>query len=638
MLIDKIKTPADVAALPVEKLPFLAHEIREEIIRVCSLNGGHLAASLGSVELAIAVHHAHPDPSTRVVWDTGHQAYAHKLLTGRHAQFDSLRQFGGISGFLKRSESPYDHFGAGHACTAISAALGFSRGAALRGEERQTIAILGDGAATGGMAYEAINNAKAHAGRLLVILNDNEMSISPNVGSISRILTRLTSTRTFLTLEEGAWRALGRVPRFGNKLRILASRAKYGLKHMVLPSNFFEDFGFKYYGPLDGHDIALMVRTLEQLKRIEEPVFLHVLTRKGKGCSFAESNPAKYHGFSPFIPETGAKRSVGEPGPVSFTEAFSQAMLELAEQDERVVAISAAMPDGTGLSEFAIRYPARFFDVGIAEPHAITFAAGLAADGLRPVVAIYSTFLQRGFDQLVHDVALQKLPVILALDRAGLVGEDGPTHHGVLDLGFLGMIPGMTIMAPADENELRRMLATALSIENGPCAIRYPRGAALGLENKAPLEPLALGKSRRLRDGGDIQIWGIGSMVQPALQAAELLSEQGVQAAVVDARFAAPLDLSALDSAAQAGGLIVTAEENGPVGGFGEAVLRHFRERGYRPRVLSLSLPHAFSGQGPRARLLADLELDGRGIAKRILAEMADQSIHAGSHATGRIP
>ncbi len=637
MLLDKIQKPSDVAELSVEQLPQLAHEIRDEVIRVCAQNGGHLAASLGSVDIAVAIHHVFPDEATRITWDTGHQAYAHKLLTGRMGSFDTLRSKDGISGFLKRDESPYDHFGAGHACTAVSAALGFSRGAVLRGEERQTIAILGDGAATGGMVYEAINNTRAHAGRLLVVLNDNEMSISPNVGSISRILTRLTSTRTFLTLEGGAWKALGLVPRFGQRLRSLASRAKYGLKHMVMPSNFFEDFGFKYYGPIDGHDIALLVRTLKQLRRIKEPVFLHILTRKGKGCSFAESNPAKYHGFSPFVRETGAKKTSTEPSPLSYTEVFGQALVELAEADERVVAITAAMPDGTGLAPFAERFPERFFDVGIAEPHAVTFAAGLAADGLRPVVAIYSTFLQRAFDQVFHDVALQKLPVTFALDRAGLVGEDGPTHHGVLDLGFLGMIPDLQLMAPSDENELRRMLATALANEQGPSALRYPRGAALGLAEKAPLEPLIPGRSRSLRPGRDCSIWALGSMVQPALAAAELLAAHDIDAGVVDARFLSPLDREALLAEAATDRLLVTVEENSPVGGFGEGVLRLLLAAGEMPRLLPLSLPHAFTGQGSRSDLLAELGLDGNGIAEQVRAALVGAKGLADGRALGRL-
>ncbi|MBM4117920.1 1-deoxy-D-xylulose-5-phosphate synthase [bacterium] len=636
MLLDGIHKPHDVAALPVESLPALATEIREEIIRVCAQNGGHLAASLGAVDLAVAVHHVFPGETTRIVWDTGHQAYAHKLLTGRRERFDTLRRAGGLSGFLKRRESPYDHFGAGHACTALSAALGFSQGARLRGEERLTIAILGDGAATGGMVYEAINNARAHAGRLLVILNDNEMSISPNVGSISRILTHLTATRTFLNLEGRAWRALGRVPRFGKRLRALASRTKYGLKHLVLPSNFFEDFGFKYFGPLDGHDIPLLVRTLRQLARIEQPVFLHVLSRKGKGCDFAESNPAKYHGFAPFVRETGVKLPDPEPVAVSYTQAFGEALVELAAADPRIVAITAAMPDGTGLTPFAQRFPERFFDVGIAEPHAVTFAAGLAADGLRPVVAIYSTFLQRAFDQIVHDVALQQLPVVFAIDRAGLVGEDGPTHHGALDLGYLSMIPGLTLMAPSDENELRRMLATAAAHSAGPIALRYPRGAARGLRERAPLEPLPLGRSLRLQQGEELDIWALGSMVAPAEAAVRLLAARGLRAGLVDARFLAPLDTVALDALADPAGLLVTVEENSPVGGFGEAVLRHFRTLGQGPRLLTLSLPHAFCGQGTREELLAAAGLDAAHLAGRIEATLLGNRLLADRRAGGR--
>jgi 1-deoxy-D-xylulose-5-phosphate synthase len=640
MLLDKIDTPEDLAALPMEKLPFLAHEIREEIIRVCALNGGHLAASLGSVDIAIAIHYVFPEAVNRIVWDTGHQAYAHKLLTGRREEFGTLRERGGLSGFLKRSESEYDHFGAGHACTAISAAVGFSRGAALRCEKRHTLAVLGDGAATGGMAYEAINNALAHAGRLLVILNDNEMSISRNVGSISRILTRLTSTKTFLKIEGGAWQAMGSIPRIGHKLRALASRAKYGLKHMIFPSNFFEDFGFKYYGPLDGHDIPLLIQTLRQLRRIGGPVILHVLTKKGKGCSFAESNPAKYHGFAPFERETGVKIGSGEPEPISYTEAFSDALIEAAEADERVLAITAAMPEGTGLDRFANRFPERFFDVGIAEPHAVTFAAGLAADGLKPVVAIYSTFLQRAFDQIVHDVALQKLPVVFAIDRAGLVGQDGPTHHGVLDLGYLRMTPGMVVMAPSDENELRRMIATGIQYEAGPCAIRYPRGTVPALGERAPMEPIPIGESRTLREGSGLQIWAIGSMIQSALDAMKLLEAQGLDPLLVDARFAAPIDEKRLMRESPEATLLVTVEENSPVGGFGESVGGCLRERVDNPPPhLLLSLPADFSHQGSRGELLRDLGLDGVGIAERILVALQGSAILvAGRRASGQSP
>ncbi len=618
MILEKIQSPKDVGVLDPTELPGLASEIREEILKVCAANGGHLAASLGTVEIAVALHHVFPEAETRMIWDTGHQAYAHKLLTGRLSDFHTLRQKDGISGFLKRSESPHDHFGAGHACTALSASVGFSAAARLRGRDSRTIAIMGDGAATGGLVYEAINNAKAHGGRLLVILNDNEMSISPNVGAITRVLTRLTSTRTFLGMESASWKILGRVPRIGGALRNLARRAKHGLKHMILPSNFFEDFGFKYFGPIDGHDIKTMVTTLGQLKRIDEPVVLHVLTNKGRGYVIAEKDPTKYHGFAPFDPLTGEKISSGT-SPLSYTEAFGKALVELAERDKRVVGITAAMAPGTGLAEFSRRFPERYFDVGIAEPHAVTFAAGLAADGLRPVVAIYSTFLQRAFDMLVHDVALQKLPVIFALDRAGLVGEDGPTHHGVLDLGYLRMVPGMVVMAPSDENELRRMMATALDYEKGPIALRYPRGAGLGLEEVCAMDPIPIGRSRCLREGEGTVIWAIGSMVQSALQAAEILNTDGIQVKVVDARFAAPLDEEALRVDARNAAILITVEENSPVGGFGEGVAAFLRENGNdRLRHLALSLPSEFVGQGSRGELLREIGLDGEGIARSV--------------------
>jgi len=635
MLLDHIHSPRDVAALPDEKLPFLSHEIREEIIRVCSLNGGHLAASLGAVDLAVAVHHVFPEAENRIVWDTSHQAYAHKLLTGRRARFDGLRRRHGISGFCRRDESPHDHFGAGHACTALSAALGFSAGAALRGEDRHTVAIMGDGAVTGGLVYEALNNVQSHAGRLLVILNDNEMSISRNVGAISRILTKLTSTNAYLTLEGGAWRALGRIPRIGHKLRVLAGRARYGLKSLVVPSNVFEDLGFTYYGPIDGHDMTLLVQTLRRVRRIRKPVLLHVLTQKGKGCTFAEANPAKYHGFAPFIRETGAKRAASEGAPVSYTQAFGEALVELAEKDGRVVAITAAMPEGTGLQAFAARFPDRFYDVGIAEPHAVTFAAGLAADGLRPVVAVYSTFLQRAFDQVIHDVALQDLPVVFALDRAGLVGEDGPTHHGTLDMSFLRLAPGMVVMAPSDENELRRMLATALAHEGGPIALRYPRGAARGLRETCELEPVPIGRARVVRPGEDIALWALGSLVAAAEDAAERLAAEGVSAAVVDARFAAPLDEAALATAAASARLLVTLEENSLRGGFGEAVAACLRERDLPTPLLTLGLPAEFVPQGSRGELLAELGLDGKGVARRVRSALAGRPTLASGEAGG---
>ncbi|MCP4549121.1 MAG: 1-deoxy-D-xylulose-5-phosphate synthase [bacterium] len=639
MLLDNIQSPKDVAALPVDKLVFLAHEIREEIIRVCSNNGGHLASSLGAVDLTVAMFHVFPEECNRIVWDTGHQAYAHKLLTGRHKQFDTLRTMGGLCGFLNRDESPWDHFGAGHACTSISAALGFSQGAILRQDDaRHTLAILGDGAATGGMTYEAINNACEHGGRMIVILNDNEMSISKNVGAISRVLTRLTATRTFLSIERSTWRALGRVPLIGRRLRNLASRTKFSLKHLVVPKNFFQDFGFRYYGPLDGHDIPLLVQTLIQLKRINLPVFLHILTKKGKGCSFAESNPTKYHGFAPFEPDTGEKRTNGEVPLPSYTDVFGATVCELARADKRILAISAAMPEGTGLQEFSQLYPERFFDVGIAEPHAVTFAAGLAADGFKPIVAIYSTFLQRSFDQIIHDVALQKLPVIFALDRAGLVGADGATHHGVLDLGYLRMAPGMVIMAPSDGEELRRMLATAAGHEQGPVAIRYPRGSVQPFDDQQPPEPLEIGRSVTAREGTGIHIWALGSMVGNAVKAAELLTEQGYDPLVVDARFVAPLDELRLRREAGAATMLITVEENGPIGGFGEAVNQFCREElADAPPLLHLALPGDFVGHGTHSQLLHKVQLDPEGIAGQILTALSKRQTNADGASGARI-
>jgi 1-deoxy-D-xylulose-5-phosphate synthase len=635
MFLEKIKTPRDVGRLDGADLPILASEVRTEIIKVCAANGGHLAASLGAVDISVALHHVFPESDTRMIWDTGHQAYAHKLLTGRLSSFASLRLKDGISGFLKRNESPYDHFGAGHACTALSASVGLSAAARLQGADRMTIAIMGDGAATGGLVYEAINNAKSHGGRLMVILNDNEMSISPNVGAITRVLTRLTSTRTFLGMESASWRILGRVPRIGGTLRNIARRAKHGIKHLILPSNFFEDFGFKYFGPIDGHDLNSMVKTLKQLKRIDEPVVLHVLTSKGRGYEIAEKNPTKYHGFAPFDPLTGEKISKGD-SPLSYTESFGKALLELASKDDRIVAITAAMAPGTGLAEFCKLYPDRYFDVGIAEPHAVTFAAGLAAEGLRPVVAIYSTFLQRAFDMIVHDVALQNLPVVFVLDRAGVVGEDGPTHHGVLDLGYMRMVPGMVVMAPSDENELRHMMATALAHESGPIAIRYPRAAGLGIEEPCEMDAIELGCSRTLRDAEGPVVWALGSMVRPSMEAAERLASEGIEIKVVDARFAAPLDKESLRKDAGSRTLLISVEENSPVGGFGEGIAAFLREEGFdSTRHVSISLPSNFVGQASREELLHELKLDGEGLYKRFSKALATSAILAKGQ-TGR--
>ena len=622
-ILSRLQGPADLDRLDPPQLIQLCEEVREQIISTVSRTGGHLGASLGVVELTVALHRVFESPRDKILWDVGHQAYVHKLLTGRLDRFDTLRRKDGIAGFPKRTESEHDMFGVGHASTAVSAALGYARARDLRREDHRVVAVVGDGALTGGLAFEGLNNAGQASTDLLVILNDNKMSISPNVGAISRYLTLITSDEYYTRFEREIWKLLGGLPK-GTKAQALASRVKEGLKNLVVPTILFEELGFEYFGPIDGHDLPTVMRTLEHVKKLRGPVLVHAVTEKGKGYSFAEQDHQRYHGVSAFDKAEGMK---AKPASVpSWTKVFGTTLTEMARTDDRVVGITAAMPSGTGIDILERELPDRAFDVGIAEGHAVTFAAGLACRGLRPVCAIYSTFLQRALDQIIHDVALQKLPVVFAIDRAGVVGEDGPTHHGVFDLTFLRMVPEMVVMAPADEQELRRMLATALAREDGPSALRYPRGSAVGVPIDGAAEPLPLGKARPLRDGDDVAILAIGSLVEPARRAAERLARQGIEAEVVDMRFIKPLDTGLLQDVWARHRLVVTVEENALAGGFGAAILEWAQEQvsvAEGPQVVRLGIPDRFQDQASRAELLAEMGLDAEGIAASVGAAVS---------------
>jgi 1-deoxy-D-xylulose-5-phosphate synthase len=615
-VLDSIRSPEDLKRLPLESLAPLAAEIRERIIHVVSANGGHLAPSLGTVELTLALHYVFETPRDILIWDVGHQCYGHKILTGRNDRFDTLRREGGLSGFPRRAESDYDPFGTAHASTAISAALGFACARDLKGEHHHVIAVVGDGALTGGLAFEGLNQTGVVATDLLVVLNDNSMSISPNVGAIARYLTRLTSAPVYRRLESDVWELLGKVPA-GGKARALVRRIKESMKNLVLPNILFEEFGFKYYGPIDGHDLPTLIEVLRQLREVKGPVLLHTLTRKGKGYKFAEEDARKFHGVSSFDKLTGT--SAKKPSAPAYTEIYGQTMIELAAADPAIVAVTAAMPDGTGLAKFATAYPQRFHDVGIAEQHGTCFSAGLAAAGMKPFTTIYSTFLQRAYDQIVHDVAVQQLPVRFAMDRAGLVGEDGATHHGLFDISYMRCLPGFVLMAPKDENEFRHMLATMAAYGKGPIAIRYPRGSGLGV----PLDPapraLPIGEGELLRPGEDVVFVAYGTMVAPARAAAELLAAKGIRAAVINARFAKPLDERLILDWARRTRRVATLEEAALPGGFGDAVLELIArspDAGIRTRCFGV--PDRFFDHGTRDSLLRHAGLDAESVAREI--------------------
>ncbi len=616
--LQKINSPADLRDLSLEELKVLAREVREEIVRVVSRTGGHLASSLGVVELTVAMYHVFDLPRDKVIWDVGHQAYAHKLLTGRRESFATLRQRGGLSGFLKTFESPYDFFGAGHSSTSLSAMLGLAVGRDKKGETGKIIACIGDGSLTSGLALEALNQGARVARNTLVVLNANEMAISPSVGELSRYLSRLITAPGYNRLKQDIEQALQRIPSIGIRMVDASHRLEDALKHLITPGGIFEDFGYRYFGPVDGHDLESLVRIFSNIKNISDPVFLHVVTTKGKGYPPAEKNPEAFHGPGPFDPATG--KALSPAGSLSYSQVFGATLVNLAERDHRIIAITAAMASGTGLCPFAERFPDRFYDVGIAESHALTFAAGLAREGLKPVAAIYSTFLQRGFDQILHDICLQDLPVVLAVDRAGLVGEDGPTHHGVFDTAFLRLIPGIVIMQPEDGRELSGMLAAALA-HPGPAVVRYPRGATGLKEVKPPFPEIEIGKARTVREGGEGMIWALGGMVETARRASELLRERGRDFGVVNARFVKPLDRELLEIQARAGKKIVTLSEDPLAGGFGSAVGECLDEAGLGTALLlRIGLPDRFIPHGKISELREECGLDPRGVAEKIAA------------------
>ncbi len=626
-LLDEIFSPLDLRRLPENQLDQLCLEIRERIIEVVSRNGGHLASSLGVVELSVALHYVFQSPVDSIVWDVGNQAYAHKLLTGRRDRFDTLRRAGGLSGFCRRDENEHDCFGAGHASTSISAALGIAEAKRLKGEQGKVVAVIGDGGMTGGLAFEALNHAGSLERDLVVILNDNGMFISPHVGGMSTWLSHKLSGPAFNQFRRRVKGVLNNYPRYGERTLHWIRRLVEGTKAMFTPGIMFEGFGFQYVGPVDGHDLGALVTILQNVRHLDGPVLVHVQTVKGKGYAPAEAEPSRFHGVGGFDVASGAFPVKDSEAPPSYTSVFSRALVREAERDQRVVAITAAMPDGTGLSEFAERFPERFYDVGIAEEHAVTFAAGLACGGRRPVVAIYSTFLQRAYDMLQHDVCLQNLPVTFALDRGGVVGEDGPTHQGLFDLSYLASLPGMTVMAPSDENELPSMLRTALSLP-GPAALRYPRGAALGIEPGGEPELLPIGRGRIVRNPGakaNLAILSIGTMLHPALRAAESLSERDLHAIVADARFRKPLDEELIVRLAKEGGRILTVEENILEGGFGQAVGACLQRHGLLVPLRMLGAPDCFISHGNAKDIRRQLGLDAGGIVKAAL-DLAGQA------------
>jgi len=615
-ILPLIKGPKDLRGLGTKQLTQLAQEIRAKMIDTVSRTGGHLAPNLGVVELTIALHLTFDSPRDRLIFDVGHQSYVHKLLTGRQEHFDTLRQYQGLSGFPKFQESPHDAFNTGHSSTSISAALGLALVRDQRKENYHVIAIIGDGALTGGMAFEALNHAGHLGTNLIVILNDNEMSIATNVGAVSGYLSRMRSDPMYYKGKEDIENLLKRLPSVGSRVLKVMERIKDSLKYLVVPGMLFEELGFTYLGPVDGHNFSGLKTVLNSAKSIRGPVLVHLLTTKGKGYVPAQENPDLFHGIGPFDIETGKKiKNTSVP---SYTLVFSDVLREIARKNEKVIAVTAAMPGGTGIDAFEKEFPGRTYDVGIAEQHAVTMSAGLAAGGYRPVVAIYSTFLQRAYDQVLHDVALQKLPVVFALDRAGIVGDDGETHQGLFDFAYLRNIPGLTVMAPKDENELRHMLYTAVE-HDGPITLRYPRGAGVGVALDKKLRKLPIGKGELLRDGKDITILAVGNMVHPSLEAAAELLARGVDAAVVNARFVKPLDGQLILSQVKKTRRILTVEEHVLAGGFGSAVLELLAQKGVQADVYNLAIPDEFVQQGSQDLMREKYALDAAGIARTVL-------------------
>lgn len=630
-ILHSINSPEDIKKLDLPGLNALADEIREMMLKTVSVNGGHLASSLGAVELTLALHYVFEAPKDKIVWDVGHQAYAHKIITGRRERFATLRRKGGLCGFPRREESCYDVFNAGHSSTSVSAAAGIAEARCLKGEGYKVIVVIGDGSMTAGMAYEGLNWTGDRKKDVIIVLNDNEMSISPNVGAMSSYLNRLMTGQPVLRLRQEVKNIMKTLPGIGEQLVKFTQHAEESLKGLIGPGMLFEELGFQYVGPLEGHRLDHLIKNLKNIKDLNRPVLVHIITKKGKGYRFAEEEPSRFHGIGPFCIETGLPL-VERNSPPSYTEVFGKTLLELARQNKRVVAVTAAMCQGTGLELFSRELPGRFYDVGIAEQHGVTFAAGLATEGFVPVVAIYSTFLQRGYDQVLHDVCLQKLPVVFAMDRSGFVGDDGPTHHGLFDLSYLRHIPNLIVMAPKDEAELRPMLKTAIGC-GVPAAIRYPRGKGIGVPLKGQIEEIPVGRGEILVEGGNAAIYAIGATVYPALAASELLRKRGIETTVVNCRFVKPLDEELLCSTALKLKRIVTVEENVLMGGFGSAVLELFEARDIRGiRVKRLGIDDSFVEHAAQAELRRMHGIDAQGIAaaveKLIAADEPEVVIH----------
>ena len=621
--LENINSPADLKQLSRSDLPILASEIRQVIVDVVSKNGGHLAPNLGTVELAIAIHYVFEAPDDKIIWDVGHQSYTHKLLTGRREQFHTLRQYDGISGFTRLSESPYDAFSTGHSSTSISAGLGISSAKCLKKETSKVVAVIGDGAMTAGLAYEGFNQAGDIKKDLIVILNDNDMSIAPNVGALSSLLSRTFSAKYLQDFRQEIKDFLKSLPKIGGDIYQLAKRSKESFKSFMTPGMLFEAFNFEYFGPINGHNLNHLIDILNNIKLLNEPVLLHVTTKKGKGYPPAEKNPIYFHGVGCFNSETGEDIKKENCIP-TYTEVFGKTLLKMAETDDRIIAVTAAMPEGTGLVKFAETYPDRFFDVGIAEQHGVTFAAGLATEGFKPVVAIYSTFLQRAYDQILHDVCIEALPVVFAVDRGGIVGEDGATHNGIFDLSYFRILPNMVVMAPKDENELVRMLITALA-HKGPVAVRYPRGTGSGVKMENQDVPIPIGKGEVLKKGDDVLILAIGTSVSEALSAHSTLMEQGISATVVNCRFVKPLDSDLIVSLAREIPRIITVEENVRQGGFGSAVMECLSEQRITGFLLEcIGIPDTFVEHGSQSLLRTKYGIDAAAIvnaAKRLLLD-----------------
>jgi len=623
--LPNINSPADLKTLAVEQLNELAIEVRQEIVAAVSETGGHLASNLGAVELTLALHYVFDAPRDRIVWDVSHQTYAHKMLTGRKNEIRTLRQYHGLSGFAKRTESEYDSFGAGHASTSISAALGMAAARDLAGEEYKVVAVIGDGAMTGGLAYEGMNNAGSLKKDLLVVLNDNTWSISKNVGAISKYLTSIMADEKFNKLRAEIWELTGRFKR-RDLIRATVKRLENSIKNILVPGIIFEKLGFRYFGPIDGHDLPLMVKTLKDISNLTGPIMLHVATVKGKGFAPSEEDAYKFHGVVKFNKVTGKSDKAAASLP-SYTEVFGHTVVELADKDKLFNAITAAMSSGTGLDEFARRFPDRFYDVGIAEAHAACFAAGLAADGARPYLVVYSTFMQRAYDQVIHDMAIQNLPVVICMDRGGLVGNDGPTHHGVFDLAYMSTVPNLTLAAPKDGNEFRAMLHHTIDHDPaGVIAIRYPRAAVpTPLSDNAPT--IEWGRWEWLDEPGKVVILAVGAMVQESLEAVELLAAHGLKATVVNARFVQPMDREALERASRAAQVLITVEEGSLRGGFGQAVAEYLMSHDFKGRFRALGIPERFVTHGDRAQLLREIDLDAEGIARAVAQRAASAGI-----------